>query len=295
MELKPRDIVFMILKVQELYIVATFSVEELPENEFQIEKRVTLILSSHDDVAENNELNEASNMEDNLRQTVRERCAPDRYGEWVTFAGEEVVEPTTVSEAMQQEIDSLQDYGVWELTELPEGRKAVGCKWVFKVKHNVDGSIERYKARLVAQGFCQRYGEDYDETFSLVVRLESVRTVIALSVQRGLNLHQMDVTSAFLNGELEDEVYMKQPEGYTAKGLEHQVYKLKKSLYSLKQSSGCWNSVLDEHLTSIGFTQTPSDPCIYVKEENGDTFIICIQVDDIILAGQREHRRKIST
>ena len=181
---------------------------------------------------------DCSNMEDNLRQTVRERRAPDRYGEWVTFAGEEVVEPTTVSEAlsgpnaqqwceaMQQEIDSLQDYGVWELTELPEGRKAVGCKWVFKVKHNVDGSIERYKARLVAQGFCQQYGEDY-ETFSPVVHLKSVRTVIALSVQRGLNLHQMDVTSAFLNGELEDEVYMKQPEGYTAKGLEHQVYKLK--------------------------------------------------------------------
>ena len=189
---------------------------------------------------------------------------------------------------MQQEIDSLQDYGVWELTELSEGRKAVGCKWVFKVKRNVDRSIERYKARLVAQGYCRRHGEDYDEIFSPVVCLESVRTVIALSVQRGLNLHQMDVTSAFLNGELEDEVYMKQPKGYTAKGLELQVYKQKKSLYDLKQATKFWNSALSEHLNLIGLTQMPSDPCIYVKEENGDTFIICILVDDIILTGKTD-------
>ena len=88
---------------------------------------------------------------------------------------------------------------MYELTELPKGRRAVGCKWVFKIKHNADGSIERYKARLVAQGYSQRYGVDYDETFSPVVRFESIRTVVALSVQRGLKLHQIDVTSAFLN------------------------------------------------------------------------------------------------
>ena len=278
-----------------------FGIEkELPGNEFQADKHVTLELSNDNDVVVEDD--QADNAEINERQPVRERRAPDRFGEWVTIASKDVVEPTTISEAlcgpnaerwheaMQQEMDSLQEHDVWELTELPKDRKAVGCKWVFKVKHNADGSIERHKARLVAQGFSQRYGVDYDETFSPVVRFESIRTVIALSVQRGLKLHQMDVTAAFLNGELEDEVYMKQPEGFEVKGKEHLVCKLNKSLYGLKQSSRCWNSVLDEHLKSIGFTQTESDPCIYVKEEDGDTLIVAIHVDDIILAGKTDEK-----
>ena len=144
----------------------------------------------------------------------------------VTVASGDVVEPTTVREAlsgpnaeqwreaMQHVIDSLQEHDVLELTEHDvlelKGRKAVGCKWVFKIKRNADGSVERFKARLVAQGFSQSYGVDYDETFSPVVRFQSTRTVVALAVQRGLKLHQMDVISAFLNGELEDELYMKQ-------------------------------------------------------------------------------------
>ena len=106
-----------------------------------------------------------------------------------------------------------------------------------------------------------------------------------MSVQRGLKLHQIDVTSAFLNGELEDEVYMEQPEGFEVEGKEDLVYKLNKSLYGLKQSSRCWNSVLDEHLKSIGFVQTESDPCIYVKVKDGDIFIAAVWVDDIILPG----------
>ena len=155
---------------------------------------------------------------------------------------------------------------------------------MFEIKHNADGSVERYKARLVAQGYSQRYEIDYDETFSPVERFESIRTVVALSVQRGLKLHQIHVTSAFLNGELEDEVYMKQPEGFEVEGNEDLVYKLNKSLYGLKQSSRCWNSVLDEHLKSIGFVQTESDQCIYVKVKDGDIFIAAVWVDDIILA-----------
>ena len=109
-----------------------------------------------------------------------------------------------------------------------------------------------------------------------------------MSVQRGLKLHQIDVTSAFLNGELEDEVYMKQPEGFEVECKEDLVYKLNKSLYGLKQSSRCWNSVLDEHLKSIGFVQTESDPCIYVKVKDGDIFIAAVWVDDIILAGKTD-------
>ena len=124
----------------------------------------------------------------------------------------------------------------------------VGSKWVFKVKTDEGGKVECYKAQLVAQGFTQKYGTDYDETFCPVVRLESIHTLIALSVQYGLELHQVDVTTALLNGELEEEVYMSQPEGFVAEGREHLVCRLKKSLYGLKQSPPCWNAALDKHL-----------------------------------------------
>ena len=108
-------------------------------------------------------------------------------------------------DAMQHEMDSLHKHNVFNLVELPNGRKAIGSKWVFRVKHNADGSVERCKARLVAQGYSQKHGVDYDETFSPVVRFESLRTVIGLSVKQGLKLHQMDVTTAFLNGDLDEE------------------------------------------------------------------------------------------
>ena len=137
---------------------------------------------------------------------------------------------------MRAETDSLHDHNVWELVELPEGRKPVGSKWVFKLKTNADGSVERCKARLVAQGYSQKEGFDYDETFSPVVRPESVCSVIALACKEGLKLHQMNITTAFLNGDLEETIYMKQPEGFVTEGQEHLVCRLKKSLYKLKRS-----------------------------------------------------------
>ena len=172
---------------------------------------------------------------------------------------------------------------------LPKGRKAVGSKWVFKLKVGPDGMVHRHKARLVAQGFLQKYGLDYDETFSPVVRFESLRTVIALAVQNGLKLHQMDVTTAFLNGELDEEVYMKQPEGFATKGQEDLVCKLKRSIYGLKQSPRCWNSVLDNQSKRMGFVQAKGDPCIYMASE-GEMFIIAVYVDDIVLAGESNKR-----
>ncbi|CAB4008956.1 Hypothetical predicted protein, partial [Paramuricea clavata] len=165
-------------------------------------------------------------------------------------------------------------------------RKAVGSKWVFRVKTDADGTVETHKARLVAQGFSQTFGDDYDETFSPVARFESVRTVIALAAQHGLKLHQMDVTTAFLNGDLKEEVYMKQPEGFIEKGKEQLVCRLRRSIYDLKQSPCCWNSVLDRKLKNMGFVQTTDDPCIYIKEEGGEIFIIAMYVDDILLAGK---------
>jgi len=139
--------------------------------------------------------------------------------------------------------------------ELPENRKVIGSKWVYKVKVDSDGRVERYKARLVAQGFTQQRGADYDEAFSPVVRMESLRTVVGLLVRNGLRLHQLDVTTAFLNGKLEEVVYMRQPEGFVAKGREQLVCRLTRSIYGLKQSSRCWNSTTDGALKQLGFLQ----------------------------------------
>ena len=175
--------------------------------------------------------------------------------------------------------------------ELPKSRKPVGCKWVFKKKTKSDGSIERYKARLVAQGFSQKQGLDYDETFSPVIRFESFRTLVAIAVQKGLKLHQLHITAAFLNGHLEEEVFMKQPEGFVEEGKEHLVCKLKQSLYGLKQSPRCWNYTLDAHLKSMGYVQSTSDPCIYTSAE-GETSIIGVYVDDFVIAAETTEKIK---
>ena len=177
------------------------------------------------------------------RRLTRERTQPDRYGIWVNAAAAQNKELVTVAEAlsgsekeqwrnaMEQEMKSLYLNDVWDLVELPKRSQVVGNKWVFRKKLKADGSVERYKARLVAQGFSQREGVDYDETFSPVIRFESLRTLIALATQKGLKLHQMDVTATFLNGQLEQQVYMKQPEGFIVQGKENLVCKLKHSIY----------------------------------------------------------------
>ena len=230
------------------------------------------------------------------RRSERERKQPSYYGFQCTLS--DVKEPKSVSDAlksqewtdaMQAEIDSLRDHNVWELVELPEGRKPVGSKWVFKLKTNADGSVERCKARLVAQGYSQKEGLDYDDTFSPVVRPESVRSVVALACKEGLKLHQMDITTAFLNGDLEETIYMNQPEGFVAEGQEHLVCRLKKSLYGLKQSPRCWNRALDTQLKSMGFKQSTSDPCIYTSTTDG-LFILAVYVDDILLAAKSQQK-----
>ena len=138
--------------------------------------------------------------------------------------------------------------------KLPNDKKVVGSKWVYRTKRSANGTIKRHKACLVAQGYSQQHGQDYDET-SPVVRFESLRMVIVLAVQKDLKLHQMDVITAFLNGELKEELYMKQPEGYEVKGKENLICRLKRSIYGLKQSPRCWNSVLDSHLKKIGLSK----------------------------------------
>ena len=246
--------------------------------------------------------NDTSGDEAPPKRSTRERKPVDYYGflqahltihyEPTTF--EEATncpEKAKWSEAMSKEMRSLKENQVWELTALPPGKKAIGCKWVYKVKTDGDGLIERYKARLVARGFDQKFGSDYDETFCPVVRMESLRTLIALSTQHGLELHHVDVATAFLNGTLQREVYMEQPTGYKKEGEEHLVCRLRKSIYGLKQSSRCWNMALDDQLTKICFSQLKSDPCIYMS--GGESiFYIGVYVDDMVLAGKDKRRMK---
>ena len=193
---------------------------------------------------------------------------------------------------METEMTSLRENHVWDLVKLPVGKKTVGSKWVYKVKTGADGSVQRYKARLVAQGFTQQYGIDFDETFCPVVRQESLRLLMALSVRYGLSIHQVDMTIAFLNGTLEDEVYMQQPKGFECPGKEEFVCKLNKSIYGLKQSPCFWNSTLDAFLKEMQFTQTASDPYIHYRKAGKDIMFIGVYVDDIILAAKNEKQLK---
>ncbi len=237
------------------------------------------------------------------RHPERVRNQPDRFGEWVTRCAEDewanlvTQEPTTHAQAvetpesemwiqaMDSEMKSLEENQVWRLTDLPRGKSIVGSRWVFRRKTGRDGTTTRYKARLVARGFTQRNGYECGETFSPVVRAESVRTIGAWATMEEMTLHQMDVKTAFLNGELKEEVYMKQPEGYEVKGQEQKVCRLLRSIYGLKQSPRCWNQVLDRYLKEMELTQIPSDPCVYVSTSR-PKLIVAVYVDDIILAGK---------
>ena len=143
--------------------------------------------------------------------------------------------------------------------------------------------VHRYKGRLVAKGYAQKYGVDYDETFSPLVRFSSIRALLAFAVQNDVLVHQMDVVTAFLNGTLKEEIYMQQPEGYAQPGSEHLVCKLKRSLYGLKQSPRCWNSSFTEFLEFIGFEQNTADPCVFARTKGDDFTVVAVYVDDLIV------------
>ena len=137
---------------------------------------------------------------------------------------------------MEEELNMIDKNNTWNLVDPPKGKDIIGLKWVYKTKYNEDGSIQKHKARLVAKGYSQQPGVDFNETFAPVARIETIRRVLAIFAQLELNVYQMDVKSAFLNGELKEEVYVEQPRGYEVKGKEEKVYRLNKALYGLKQA-----------------------------------------------------------
>ena len=166
--------------------------------------------------------------------------------------------------SMQEEYDALIRNGTWKLVPKPENRKVVGCKWIYKIKRNSDGTVERYKSRLVARGFSQIEGLDYEETYAPVVSYPSVRFVLSLAAKRGWLIQQVDVRNAYLNGDLDCTLYMEQPKGFVSKQASQHVCLLLKGIYGLKQAGKIWNEKLNHRLLELGFSRLQSDLGIYI-------------------------------
>jgi len=192
-------------------------------------------------------------------------------------------DPTWLS-AMQVKYDALLKNNTWSLVPLPSGRTPMGCKWVFRVKENPDGSVNKYKARLVAKGFHQKYGDNYTETFSPVIKPDTVRTILTLALSKKWPLKQLDVNNAFLNGSLTETVYMIQPPGFESSN-KSLVCKLNKALYGLKQAPRAWFDKLQTTLVQFGFLPSKCDPSLFVYSHNSNLLYMLVYVDDIIITG----------
>jgi hypothetical protein len=245
-----------------------------------------------------------------VRRSTRERRPPAWHSEYVTESNiaycllTEDGEPSTFHEAikstdvsmwmtaMQEEIEALHKNNTWDLVPLPQGRKAIGNKWVYKIKRDGNDQVERYRARLVVKGYAQKEGIDFNEIFSPVVRLTTIRVVLAMCAIFDLHLEQLDVKTAFLHGELEEEIYMLQPEGFAETGKENLVCRLNKSLYGLKQAPRCWYKRFDSFIISLGYNRLSSDHCTYYKrfEENDVFIILLLYVDDMLVIGPNKDR-----
>ena len=284
--MESRDATFFenIFPMKDMHSIARFSSEIIPESSTTDE----YFEQSHEEVLEkdNNEV---------PRRNKRQRIAKSFGDDFIVYLVDDT--PKTIAEAyaspdvddwkeaVHNEMDSILSNGTWELTDRPYGCKPVGCKWVFKKKLKPDGTIDKYKARLVAKGYTQKEGEDYFDTYSPVARMTTIRVLLSLAASYGLIIHQMDVKTAFLNGELEEEIYMDQPDGFVVKGEERKVCKLLKSLYGLKQAPKQWHEKFERTLTSAGFVINEADRCVYYRHGGGNSVILCLYVDDILIFG----------
>uniref|UniRef100_A0ACD5UNA0 Uncharacterized protein n=2 Tax=Avena sativa TaxID=4498 RepID=A0ACD5UNA0_AVESA len=203
-------------------------------------------------------------------------------------------EPATLAEAegdvawrqaMCDELASIEENWSWTLTDLPPGKRPIGVKWVYKLKRDAAGNILKHKARLVAKGYVQRPGIDFDEVFAPVARLDSVRLLLAVAAQHRWEVHHMDVKTAFLNGEMGEEVYVCQPPGFINTDNSSKVLRLHKALYRLRQAPCAWNTKLDAVLLSLGFTQSASEHAVYVPGETNTRLLLGVYVDDLVVAG----------
>ncbi|KAF5823492.1 putative RNA-directed DNA polymerase [Helianthus annuus] len=234
----------------------------------------------------------SGNAKYSIDKTVNYACLSKENFSFVSLLNK-TLEPTCYDEAakdprwveaMNKEMEALFRNNTWTLVDLPPGRKPIGCKWVYKVKYKSSGEIERFKARLVAKGFNQREGLDFGETFSPVVKMVTVRCIIALAVQNDWPMFQLDINNAFLYGTINEDVYMCLPKGYYSPD-ETRVCKLVKSLYGLKQAPRKWNEKLSSVLVDYGFVQSKCDHSMYVLSRNGVFIVLLVYVDDIVVTG----------
>ncbi|CCA74168.1 related to TY4B-Putative pseudo-TY4B, partial [Serendipita indica DSM 11827] len=209
-------------------------------------------------------------------------------------------EPTTLGEALKrpdgdkyvqaaiEEVRAHLENGTWKLVRLPQGKKAIGSRWVFKIKRDADGSISKYKGRIVAKGYAQREGIDYTETFAPTARFGALRTIIALAALEDWELESVDISTAFLNGEIDAEVYMQKPEGVEFEGYEGTswVLQLLKGLYGIKQGPRIWSVKLHTVLSEIGFKRLESDHSVFIYERDSVKIIVPVHVDDLLLASK---------
>ena len=256
---------------------------------------------------EEQEPNEVNGEE--VRRSSRQIRIPSWHSDYVMASHDayclltEEGEPSTFQEAlsssdaslwmiaMQEEMEALHRNKTWELVELPKGRKAIGNKWVFKIKRDGNDQVERYRARLVVKGYAQKEGIDFNEIFSPVVRLTTIRVVLAMCAAFDLHLEQLDVKTAFLHGELKEEIYMLQPEGFEEQGKENLVCRLTKSLYGLKQAPRCWYKRFDSFIISLEYNRLSSDHCTYYKRfDDNDFIILLLYVDDMLVVGPNKDR-----
>jgi hypothetical protein len=201
---------------------------------------------------------------------------------------EEAIQKKEWANVMTEEYQYIIKNDVWEIVPRPNSEDVVSSRWLFKIKHVVDGSIEKYKARFVVCGFSQKEGIDYEETFALVARYTSIRTIIALAAKMKWKLHQMDVKTTFLNGVIEEEVYIEKPQGFEVEDKKSHVYKLKKSLYELKQAPRAWYGRIDSFLASLGFTKSKADSNLYFKVMNDESMILLLYVEELFLTGEEK-------
>ncbi|UYV82810.1 hypothetical protein LAZ67_22000950 [Cordylochernes scorpioides] len=188
-------------------------------------------------------------------------------------------------EAMKEELYSIDKHKVWTLVQREKNMKIINCKWIFSIKSTPGEGVYRRKARLVAIGCNQKYGVEYEESFSPVIRKESLRAIVALAAQLNLVITSYDVKTAYLYGELKETIFMKQPEGFVEKGEEDKVCKLLKSIYGLPQSGNCWNKKINEILIQLGMERSQYDPCVYTFRKGKEYGILGLYVDDLIIAG----------
>jgi hypothetical protein len=199
---------------------------------------------------------------------------------------EEAIQKKEWADVMTEEYQSTIKNDVWEIVPKSKSKDVVSSKWLFKIKHVVDGSIEKYKAIFVTCGFSQKEGIDYEETFAHVARYTSIRTIIALAAKMKWKLHKMDIKTTFLIGVIEEEVYIEKPQGFEVEDMNSHVFKLKKALYGLKQAPRAWYGRIDSFLTSLGFTKSKADSNLYFKVMNDEPVILLLYVDDLFLTGE---------